>query len=111
MAAAVDKKGRCAVHPTAHAAQKVTLHFGRANVDCDRGTIAPEDGPPGIDHEERTFCHAFAAAIGLIEFGNLTFGFEIGQQGEVQVTSLRESCVAPNTVYGNAQKLRAVLSE
>jgi hypothetical protein len=45
------------------------------------------------------------------ECGNRTFGFEIGPQGEVQVTSLRESGMASDALDGNAQKLRAMLTK
>ncbi len=80
-------------------------------VDADGRKITPGDDSIFIDDEEGSFRGAFRIAVDAVLFGDIAFGFEIREQGEMKPAVLGERLVAPDPVHGNAEQRRAELVE
>src|SRR5258707_5309439 len=70
----------------------------RSRVDADRGNVAPADGAPAVDHEQRPLRDALVRAVDSVPAGNRALGLEVGQQWKSQLAVFSECEVAPDPV-------------
>src|SRR4051794_22473308 len=77
----------------------------------DRREVAPMDDAGRVDDEQRAFGDAFIGAVDTVAPGDVAFGFEVGQQRELELALLGVGGVAPGAVDGEANKLRVKPAE
>src|ERR1700682_3189224 len=76
----------------------------RARIDGNQRAIAPGDHSVFVNDEQSALAEAVCSAVGAVLAGNGSLGLKIGEQREMQMTSLRKCVMTPGTIHGHSQQ-------